>query len=79
MEEGIGPNQEIEELLFALYQELRNILGNIKYVNKELPDLTISQALQDGVMKALKMLCCYILNAVTRLPQSIDALDQIAG
>jgi hypothetical protein len=29
MEESIGSNNKIENLLFALYQELRNILGNI--------------------------------------------------
>jgi hypothetical protein len=47
MGERIRPTDGIEELLFALYQELRNILGNIKYVNKELPTLGISQELRE--------------------------------
>ncbi len=49
MEEKVEPKNEIKELLFALYQELRNILGNINYVNKELPALGISQELRDRV------------------------------
>jgi hypothetical protein len=56
MEEKVDPNNEIEELLFGLYQELRNILGNINYVNRELPTLGISQALQDRAGKVFEQL-----------------------
>jgi hypothetical protein len=33
MEEKVEPNNEIKELLYALYQESLNILGDINYVN----------------------------------------------
>ncbi len=56
MEKRIGPNEEIEQLVFALYQELRNIQGNINYVNKELPALGISQELRDQVGKVFERL-----------------------
>jgi hypothetical protein len=33
MEEKVEPNNEIKELLYALYQESLNILGDINYAN----------------------------------------------
>ncbi len=56
MKERIGQNDGIEQLVFFLYQELRNIQGNINYVNKELPALGISQELRDGVAKVFHRL-----------------------
>jgi hypothetical protein len=56
MEERIGQNDGIEQLVFSLYQELRNIQGNINYVNKELPTLAVSQELRDRVAKVFDRL-----------------------
>lgn len=56
MEERIGPNDEVKQLLSVLYQELRNILENINYLNKELPTLGISQELRDRVAKVFDRL-----------------------
>jgi hypothetical protein len=75
MGERIRPTDGIEELLFALYQELRNILGNIKYVNKELPTLGISQELRDRVGKVFDRLAA----GVTLTKEEVECLEGALG
>jgi hypothetical protein len=68
----VGPSEEVEALVFAFYQELQNIQGNVSYVNNELPTLDISQELRDRVAKVFDRLAA----GVAHTKKEVESLER---